>query len=146
MNTYEISKELLDGFIDALSTETMLSLYNDYSDDLLKKNTPKHRLPSFESFKVKDIRFVIFNKLVTTNYKTLFASLDQQEMAMLLGISNKEYNALYVIALKKLKINIFKNNRDFMEDSLDIIQELYYTSVESHDSLDNTSEDIYDIL
>ena len=114
---FELCNSLVNGFHEALSDEVIRDLYN---------KLPRRARPSYRIFKTKSVRCNIVNKLLQTKYAVLFTSMDDNQIAKVLGLSYKEYAVLLPIIARKLQL--LKISSSLVEDTAQLVDEIYNTA------------------
>ncbi len=128
---FEIALSLVDGFHSEIPEQGILKLYHQYIQNLaLASSHYKESFPSLKTFKTKFLRCYIVNSLLESEYNNYFLDLEANQIAEILGISMKEYNSLFNQTVKKLKVLKLKQTRSLVEDSLQTLEQLEYTSSE----------------
>lgn len=126
---YEVALALTNGFHEEVGPQGIQLLYTEYITNLAL-STPKNKdsFPSIKTFKARLLRCYIVLRLLESNYNHYFLDLDQNQIAGIMGISPKEYNTVFNKAIKKLKVLKLKQTRSLLEDSLQNLEILEYTS------------------
>lgn len=114
---YEFCKALTDGFQEALEDEGIEVLYQNY----LLLNTSKVSM-SKTAFVSRELRGSVVNQLMDSEYQEYFAQLTLQEMAELLNVKVKKFNADYTQIHRKLVALQLKGFRGQLEDMVETLE------------------------
>ena len=130
-------KELVEGFLKALPKKTIQDLYKDHITLLSAKQVKGKQKVSFislKTFEQRELRTIIINKLLISEYGYMFCDLEEVHIADLLGLSPRHYAYQYKNILKKLKVMRITNKEDISEFKLSL-EELYFSpTIESEHS------------
>lgn len=96
-DNYKYCKELLYGLVGAIPKDKVEELYQDH----LVHPTTRLRI-SLQVFVTRHLKGVILNKLIQSEVGQHFIDLTQEELAKLLGMSNRKLNSTNVALLKRL--------------------------------------------
>lgn len=120
-NKLAACQALLDGFHQSLSDETIEDLHDQYQ---LKHSSSI----TLKIFKARELRPMILNRLLDSEYNELFTDLSTKEMSILIGITPKDYSSYMGTIHRKLSSLLIKGHKANLEDMKVSMEELDYVS------------------
>lgn len=120
---YDFCNELVNGFVEAIDEETKIKLHREFlvsNAGPLARNSPT----AYDTFVAKELRAMIVNKLLKSEYGTMFSELADDEIAKLLGMKN--FGSYYQDIAKKLRLLRIRE-KDNVLDMKETMEQCEYT-------------------
>lgn len=132
LNYYEFCDTLVTGFQEALEAEGIDVLYQNY----LLLNEGKSNI-GLTAFKQRELRGSIVNQLLGSEYAEYFVNLTEAEMAKLLRMEVKRFNAYYKQISRKLSSLRIRGFKEELLDMKNTMEEITYVMDNDPMEVDN---------